>query len=479
MHLARKITLPLALSAFLALGMSAWLSVQEAVALHHGDIERVQVLAGRVLVAALDRERDRGLTAERLQALLDEANGDQQRTVFRLVPAAELASTLTPDKLDALAQGEAVFKLDVWSTAETWLPTALADGSPAALWVRETLDAERAVVRRIVTSHVVNFGTLGVLWAVVAVGLGALVVGRPMRALAAKARRVSQGDYSGPVQLTQQDEIGQLAREMNHMCDELLAARERIEREVQARLNAQSALRHADRLTTVGVLAAGLAHELGTPLNVVSMRSKMIATGEVGGDEALGNARIIGEQTQQMTRIIRQLLDFARRSTPNTSQVQLQALAEQVLALLMPLADKAKCRLVLEPGPPLSARVDEGQMQQVLTNLVLNAVQAMPTGGQVTLSLARVRATPPPDVGGLEGDYARLSVRDEGAGIPPEVLPRVFEPFFTTKPVGDGTGLGLPVTWGILRDHHGWIHVDSPPGQGATFSLFLPLEPAA
>jgi signal transduction histidine kinase len=479
MQLARKITLPLAVAAFFALGVSAYLSVRESVALHHGDLERVQALAGRVFLAALERERPAGLTPERVKALLDEANGDQQRTVFRLVPAGELEPVLSPEQRAALAAGVTVFKLDVWSTAETWLPTRLADGQPGALWVRETLDAEREVVNRIVRSQLFNFAVLGVLWAVVAIGLGAVVVGRPMRALADKARRVSQGDLSGPVHLTQEDEIGQLAREMNHMCDELLAAREKLEREVEARLNAQTALRHADRLTTVGVLAAGIAHELGTPLNVVSLRAKMIATGEVQGDEALANARIVGEQAQQMTRIIRQLLDFARRSTPNTTNVALDGLCREVLALLTPLADKAQSRLVLAApeGEAFVSRVDAGQIQQVLTNLVLNAVQAMPSGGQVTLSLSRVRATPPADLGGPEGAYVRLSVRDEGPGIPPEVQPRLFEPFFTTKAVGDGTGLGLPVAWGIVRDNRGWLQVESPPGQGATFSLFLPLEP--
>jgi signal transduction histidine kinase len=118
---------------------------------------------------------------------------------------------------------------------------------------------------------------------------------------------------------------------------------------------------------------------------------------------------------------------------------------------------------------------DPNQLQQVIANLVINSVQAMPQGGPVTLSVTKVRATPPPDLGGPEGPYARLDVIDRGAGIPPEALPRIFEPFFTTKPVGDGNGLGLPVAWGITRDHRGWIAVDSQPGL-TTFSLFLPLE---
>jgi signal transduction histidine kinase len=472
MHLARKITLPLALAAFVALGFSAWLSVQEAVALHHADIERQQSVAGRVLLAALERERARGSLAEAAPLLLAAANTDV-RTQMRLIPVGQLE--LTQGQQDQLARGEAVFDLDVWHSAETWLPTTLADGTAGALWVQESLDSERTVVRRIVWSHVLNFGTLGLLWAGVAIGLGAVVVGRPMRALAEKARRVSKGDYSGPVHLAQSDEIGQLATEMNHMCDELLASQVRIQREVDAREKAQDALRHADRLTTVGLLAAGIAHELGTPLNVVSMRARMIATGEVSGDEVKTNADIIHQQSAQMTRIIRQLLDFARRRQPSLTRFALDQVAGGAVSMLAPLAEKSRVTLELTAGPRVEIDGDPDQLQQVITNLVINGVQAMPEGGEIHLGLARTRATPPADMGGPEGDYVRLDVRDQGSGIAPDVLPRIFEPFFTTKPVGDGNGLGLPVAWGIVKDHRGWIAVETKAGVGTTFSLFLPL----
>lgn len=477
MQLARKITLPLALSAFLALGFSAWLSVREAVELHHADIERDQSVAGRVFLAALERERQHGTSAEGSEALLAVANRDSQRTQMRLVPLTQLP--LAPGQREALARGEPVFVLDVWHTAETLLATTLPDGTPGVLWVQEALRAERDTVTRIVRSHVFNFGTLAILWAVVAIGLGAVVVGRPMRSLAEKARRVSKGDYSGPLRIEQRDEIGQLAAEMNHMCDELLRASELLKQEIAARSTAQDALRHADRLTTVGLLAAGIAHELGTPLNVVSMRARMISTGEVQGDEVKKNAEIIHAQTGQMTRIIRQLLDFARRQPPKLTRFSLDKVATESVAMLHPLAEKGGCTIVVAPTESVEVEADPNLLQQVIANLVINGVQAMPHGGEVTLSVHRVRATPPADLGGGEGDYARLDVKDRGSGIAPDVLPRIFEPFYTTKDVGDGNGLGLPVAWGILKDHHGWIAVDSQLGSGTTFSLFLPLERAA
>ena len=120
--------------------------------------------------------------------------------------------------------------------------------------------------------------------------------------------------------------------------------------------------------------------------------------------------------------------------------------------------------------------VDAGQLQQALTNLIVNGMQAMKQGGVLRVRLGRERALPPADLGGPEAEWVRLDVRDEGEGIAPEVLPHVFEPFFTTKDVGEGTGLGLSVSYGLIRDHGGWISVSSEPGRGSCFSIFLPGE---
>ena len=120
------------------------------------------------------------------------------------------------------------------------------------------------------------------------------------------------------------------------------------------------------------------------------------------------------------------------------------------------------------------AEVDEGQIQQALTNLVVNGIQAMPRGGRLEITVRRERAVPPIDIGGPEAEFLRIAVRDEGDGIAPDNLRRLFEPFFTTKDVGEGTGLGLAVAYGIVREHDGWIGVESTPGAGSCFSIFLP-----
>ena len=127
-------------------------------------------------------------------------------------------------------------------------------------------------------------------------------------------------------------------------------------------------------------------------------------------------------------------------------------------------------------GPVSTPTIDAGQIQQALTNLVVNAIQAMPAGGRLRASSTAARPAPPPGSARRQrGVYARLMVTDEGAGIPPELVSRVFEPFFTTKDVGEGTGLGLSVAYGIARDHGGWIEVESAAGRGSRFALFLPV----
>jgi two-component system NtrC family sensor kinase len=186
---------------------------------------------------------------------------------------------------------------------------------------------------------------------------------------------------------------------------------------------------------------------------------------------------VIVDSAQKMTRIIRQLLEFARRRGPRKERRDVTAVAEHTIELLRPLAERQRVLIVLEEDAgPHEASIDAAQIEQALTNLVVNAIQAMPDGGKATIQVGRARAQPPPDHGGTEGDWIVVRVVDQGSGISEADLTRVFEPFFTTKDVGRGTGLGLSVSYGIARDHGGWIDVDSPPGQGARFALFLPPE---
>jgi two-component system NtrC family sensor kinase len=291
-----------------------------------------------------------------------------------------------------------------------------------------------------------------------------------------QARRIGGGDLSRRLQLKGHHELSQLAQEMNLMSDRLLEAREELAAESSAKLAAVEQLRHAERVATVGRLASGVAHELGTPLNVVAGHAKMIRSAEGTREEDGESARVIAEQAVRMTAIIRQLLDFARRGQSRLHDGDLTTVAEHTVKMLAHLAMQHHVELQLSSeGGLVRVRMDEAQIQQVITNLVLNAIQAMPNGGRVGIDLGRVRATKPGSVAD-ERNFVRLAVVDEGVGIAPENLDRVFEPFFTTKDVGEGTGLGLSVCYGIVEEHGGWIAVDSNLCKGSRFTVYLPAD---
>jgi len=351
-------------------------------------------------------------------------------------------------------------------------PVRVGDRTIGAIAVRESLDDTDRLVRHGVLFSVVSVAIVVLLSFVASLVLGRWLVGKPIGTLVDKARRIGQRDFSGAVELHRGDELGELAAAMNAMSAELARALHQISLETEARVRAVEQMRHADRLSTVGKLAAGVAHELGTPLSIVGGHAQMIAGREVTGDAILDGARAIDREATRMSRIVRQLLDFARRRGPEGITSDVGTVATQCLDLLAPIARKAGVTTTLEIAEPLRAVIDEESLQQVLTNLVVNAVQAMPAGGGLRVAMARERAASPDAPGGAANPCIRIAVTDTGNGIPEDAIAHIFEPFFTTKQPGDGTGLGLAVVYGIVVDHHGWIAVDSSE-RGTTFSVFL------
>jgi signal transduction histidine kinase len=355
----------------------------------------------------------------------------------------------------------------------TYIPVKVPESREGGIEIAQPLTQLDKFTTDSLRSGAVASASAVAIAAVLALGLGFVFIGRPVSKLAEKARRVGTGDLSGPLVLAQRDELGQLAKEINLMCDRLAA--ERTAREV-----ATEQLRHADRLTTVGKLASGLAHELGTPLNVVGGRARLIRDGEVEGEEVINSARIVAEQAERMTALIRQLLDFARPRPLHKAPLNVTSLVARVCELVGTIARKTNVTL-LPPAFDDSLRVeaDDGQLQQVMTNLVINAIHAMPSGGSVEITARRAEHTPPPYTASSTSSWLAIDVRDTGKGMEAATRERIFEPFFTTKDVGEGTGIGLSVSWGIVREHGGWIEVASTPGEGSTFTVWLPLGAAA
>ncbi len=224
-------------------------------------------------------------------------------------------------------------------------------------------------------------------------------------------------------------------------------------------------LLRAEKLATVGVLAAGIAHEVGTPLGIVRGRAELLVS-RLGAAPDAESARVIVAETDRISRTIREMLDFSRVSRASSpARVPLGPVVANVLELLAFEARSRKVRVAVEAGavPPLAA--DEDQLKQVLVNLTLNAIQACGEGGRVVLRTSVSRL----------GKSASIEVSDDGAGIPEALKHRVFDPFFTTKKRGKGTGLGLTVAAQIVRNHGGEMELDSAVGRGTTVVVLWPL----
>ncbi|HSO33926.1 MAG TPA: ATP-binding protein [Labilithrix sp.] len=355
-----------------------------------------------------------------------------------------------------------------------YLPLLRSGLRPAALELSRPLPHRSHVFWTEVREQLVASTVVAAFATFLAVVLTTWIVSRPLAAVAEQARRIGAGDLSRRLAIQGSDEVSSLVQDLNAMCDQLRDAQTRADDESAKKLAALDQLRHTDRLRTVGTLASGIAHELGTPLAVIAMRAKMIASGEVPKEEAAASCTIIAAQADRVTLIVRHLLDFARRRTPKRARAELSELTERAAHLLSALAKKSNVTVVVEPrSEPVHANVDAAQIEQAITNLVINAVHAMPRGGNVTVATRNTSAAPPSDPD-HERECAVIEIRDEGEGIPDEHLGRIFEPFFTTKGVGEGTGLGLSVTHGIIEDHEGWMTASSEPGKGSVFTLYLP-----
>ena len=240
--------------------------------------------------------------------------------------------------------------------------------------------------------------------------------------------------------------------------------------DITGHVRLEEQLQISEKMASIGLLAAGVAHEVNTPLTGISSFTQMLLEGADPGDPRTVLLEKIERQTFRAAKIVSGLLNLSRPGTPNNARtlVDLNAVVSDVFSLLEHQFEvgKIKVRRELSAEPVLVLGI-EHQLQQVFLNLFLNARDAMPVGGWLSVS-TRV------DEGGAVAEIA-----DTGSGIPPEQLSRIYDPFFTTKSIGRGTGLGLSITYGIIREHDGVIHCDSAIGQGTRFTLTLPLARTA
>lgn len=340
-------------------------------------------------------------------------------------------------------------------------------------------EATQRIRRSLISSLLAFFGATSLSGLIIWIG-GLRMVGRPLTALTEKVNRIGQGDFSRPLHLKSKDELGDLSCAINEMCDQLEIQRIAIREETKFKVDALEQLRHSDRLTTVGQMAAGFAHEIGTPLNVILGRAELIANGTINDTEARKSAATIREESKRISKIVRSLLDFSRPQKPQRNHVSINQLLSRTIETMLPLASNQNVTLNLEmPEDQQMAFIDYGQIEQVFTNLLMNAIQSISEQGVVDIRLGFSKQRVEPDSNAEPIDCYVISFQDNGIGVPLDAIHQVFDPFFTTKSVGEGTGLGLSIAHGIIKEHHGWIELKTQPGQGSLFSVCIPSDSTA
>jgi two-component system NtrC family sensor kinase len=295
----------------------------------------------------------------------------------------------------------------------------------------------------------------------------------PIKELLEGAMAVGRGNFDYRVPVSQQGtELATLAREFNRMADRLAEQRMTLKREAEERISLERQLRHTERLAAIGHLAAGVAHEMGAPLQVIDGRAKQLQQQpEAQLETRQRNLTIIRSQAARITRIVRQLLNLSRPFTLNPQLFEVEQLLRDTSELLESQAEKAYVRLHAPRADGRGHRIsaDPELIHQVILNICQNGIQAMPEGGELTLDCATWRADQD------SRQYVAIRISDTGTGISSENMGRIFDPFFTTKEVGSGTGLGLAVSRRIVEEHLGWMEAANRPGGGATFTVYLPL----
>jgi signal transduction histidine kinase len=354
-------------------------------------------------------------------------------------------------------------------------------GGVAAVEVRQTLrQVERAFARSLRESVISRIAMLALI-VLFATLLTRWSIARPIRALTRAARAVGSGDLSQRIPVNRRDELGELAAEFNQMAERLHEARAALVAESEERLRLEQEAQQQQKLAAVGMLAAEVAHEIGTPLNVVAGRAEALERLLVPEDPGRRHLGVILSQTERIASIIRSLLDYTRARRPELRPTAIAPLIARVADLLLGRYRSKGVRIQLDlPGGLPMVLGDPDHLQQVFINLLTNALDASPAGAVVRVSAggeSRLPADGRAEVvrGGTDAATLAIHVLDQGPGLPAEALAHVFEPFFSTKRRGQGTGLGLPIVEEIIRSHRGEVAMLSVPGAGTEMVVRLPL----
>jgi len=353
----------------------------------------------------------------------------------------------------------------------SYIPIVQGGKVTGAARLRLSLGGEHA---RLARSRTLFMGYF-ILDFILLLGLGAFILRRvivsPLGRLLKATERVIAGDYSHPVHIPASLEISDLAESFNLMQYSLRERRDQVEAHLRSLEAANRALKEArletirsEKMASVGLLAAGMAHEIGAPLAAIIGYSGILSEELSGDAEKSDCLRRITDDAGRIDRLVRDLLNYARPVKPEIERIDVKEFFDDLYAMLerQGVFKRLEASLTLEDDLP-TLYLDRHQLMQVLMNLVMNARDAMPDGGKLRISASAV-----------DNDYLMINVEDSGDGISAENLGRVFDPFFTTKEPGRGTGLGLAISARLVDSFGGKIAVESEPGRGTTFRVRLP-----
>lgn len=286
---------------------------------------------------------------------------------------------------------------------------------------------------------------------------------RPIETLTIAARRIEQGDLLHRVSIERDDEIGTLAMAFNQMADRL-SQREKELKESQA------VLRRADRLSSLGLLTAGLAHEIRNPLVAIRTFTQLLPERYEDADFREGFQSLALKEVDRICGLISDLLAFARPSKPNVAQENINDVVEGIARILETQAKEKSIEIDRHFSTELpKVWIDREQMKQVFMNLILNGIQAINGAGAIHISTRQISQNETGDT----RNYVQVEVKDTGVGIPPENLDHIFDPFFTSKE--EGSGLGLSISHQIVQEHGGYVKVESEVGKGTTVLVNVPV----
>jgi two-component system NtrC family sensor kinase len=484
MGLRLRLILIVILPALVVLGAHGYVRVQQEKTQLYMEDERNIALATRGIQIAVENAlRDRQITD--VKRLLSEM-AEQQEGIERIRLFDRTATpTLSSNPETRAAPSSKAILQQVMETGEPVAEYERRGPRLVLTYVVPLRGRQGAIVGAMEIQHVAQGisqrtrAAANDVWLRMAILLGVIVlmsgvalqreVLRPLSLLLDGIRRLARGEAGPPIPIARRDELSEVAQAFNEMAAQLDAARLRLMAESERGAELEHQLRQAETLAVAGKLASAIAHEVGTPLNIISGRAEFVLKTAELDAAARKDLETIGTQIDRISGIIRSLLDSVRPREPEIHATPLAEILDRALPLLRHPARRRQVTLrtqIADDLPPMAA--DAGQLQQVLINLVVNAIDATATGGEVEVSARRASVRERPGVS--------VSVRDTGPGIAAELLPRVFEPFFTTKPAGRGTGLGLAICRDIVKAHGGELRVESEEGRGTTFTAWIPAD---